>query len=58
MHKRMQSSVTYMRIGRAGMPLVAALAYHSPWAGSGIRTFRSTPPATFVSQLRLLSLDE
>ena len=30
----------------------------SPWAGSGIRTFRSTPPATFVSQLRSLSLDE
>ena len=30
----------------------------SPWAGSGIRTFRSTPLATFVSQLRSLSLDE
>ena len=29
-----------------------------PWAGSRIRTFRSTPPATFVSQLRSLSLDE
>ena len=30
----------------------------SPGAGSGIRTFRSTPLATFVSLLRLLSLDE
>ena len=30
----------------------------SPWAGSGIRTFRSTPLATFVSQLSSLSLDE
>ena len=30
----------------------------SPLAGSGIRTFRSTPPATFFSQLRSLSLDE
>ena len=29
-----------------------------PWAGSGVRTFRSAPPATFVSQLRSLSLDE